>query len=325
MIFTKVCNIYNVVPDRKGEAHIPCPNCGKRSQRGQTHFSFSEKGGHCFVCGYDVSLKELGKRNGIHTTTHKSYARFSIEDPVPNWKEHGQRFLKIFKSHRDLKKHWQNYKPVTNEMISEYDLGFGKLPMSRCNHYRLIIPIFNNGKIVDFRGRANSCDCIKWLSPKGMKVKDLPLYNYHRIKNKSVVFIVENPIDAILINNMTTFSGVATYSTNFWNESWITMLSSKNPDIVIVAFDNDLGGNGGAKSRRTQIEKWQNDNPSCTNIPQANGPKILKRLKYAGFKSYLYDWKNAEPKMDFGILLKNQTLIYSPYNYSSNSKVYYAY
>src|SRR4051812_41023112 len=54
--------------DRRGECHIECPNCHKPGSSKNPHFSFGEKGGHCFVCGQSYKLSKLAELFGLNTS-----------------------------------------------------------------------------------------------------------------------------------------------------------------------------------------------------------------------------------------------------------------
>jgi hypothetical protein len=46
------------------------------------------------------------------------------------------------------------YKPLSLDSILRWKLGVGILPSSRCEKRRLILPVFDGGRLVAFHGRA---------------------------------------------------------------------------------------------------------------------------------------------------------------------------
>ena len=86
-LFDLLIDHFGVEPDSDGEVRVDCPNCGKEAKRGQTHFSFSERGGHCFVCGTSWSLRRLAEEMGI-VEVGIIAKRFAVRDGSPPRRAH---------------------------------------------------------------------------------------------------------------------------------------------------------------------------------------------------------------------------------------------
>jgi len=186
-----------------------------------------------------------------------------------------------------------------------------------------MVPFFSGGLVVGFRGRAVACDCGKWLSPSGSRIV---LYNGGRLlppesRNRNAVFslgdcpdevwarkklliIVENPIDALLIEEKTRHLAVATLGVSMWRQGWTKALKRAKPETVIIAFDNDLPGNGGAKRRKEFAAKWKEQH--SVPPPEPAAERLRRRLADAEIKAWIYDWGWAEEKADVGLLFQNK-------------------
>jgi hypothetical protein len=120
-----------------------------------------------------------------------------------------------------------------------------------------------------------------------------------------VIWIVENPVDALMLSERTEYAGVATYSVSYWTEAWTRRLIEAQPELVVVAFDNDLPGNGGS-ARRAEFEReWLKTH---NLLPPSGGVKVVNRLLEAGLPATLYDWGNAPHKSDIGNLLMQEAM-----------------
>lgn len=308
-LFNDLVNYTHADVDRRGEAHIVCPECGHESSPKRPHCSFSMAGFYCFVCGYKASLPGLAKRLGFQSNSEYmpvKAARKAQKKPrtsVPVWMtaERSAALLERFESHPRRMELWQAYKPISAETIERQRLGVGVLPASRCKHERLIVPIFNGTLFAGFRGRSLGCDCAKWLAPGGTQLDLYSLYNDQALTPGCVVWIVENPIDALLLTERTDFVGVATYSTTYWRDPWTEALRAVSPELVVIAFDNDIPGNGGGVNRPQLVREWLRTHRT---VPEPRGPKLANTLIKAGLPAVLYDWPAGTPnKFDIGSLL----------------------
>lgn len=302
--------------DRQGEYHIACPECGHESSPKAPHCSFNAQGWHCFVCDAGGGLTDLAKRVGLNDVDHPFYnppvrpPEAPRRTPVPDWMLHPENYLQRFEAHPQRLELWGWHKGgVSTETVRRMRLGVGALPLSRCPHERLIVPIFDGTMLLGLRGRSlaergrSACDCTKWLQSLGTTLERLPLYNAAALRPGCVVWIVENCVDALLITERTPFIGVAVYSTSYWRDEWLETLREARPEVVMVALDNDLVGNGGALRRQEFERLWFEQHPQARTAPQANGVQRVNRMLASGLPARLYDWGRAEHKADIGSVL----------------------
>lgn len=287
--------------ERGHDYHADCPFCGKLAQRGQTHFSYSYWGFKCFVCGARGGLIKLAKHLQCPLTELATQYTPKPKPPKARakWLDNAGDLVTKYSAHPKRVALWQNHKPVSEDMIFSKNLGVGILPASRCKHRRLILPIYNDGNIVCLRGRAFECNCKKWLASGGWTLDTLPLWNLDALPVGGILWIVENPVDALLI---TPYTGAATLSTSYWRDDWGAAIVAKRPSLVVVAYDNDLPGNGGGWQRDEFIEEWQ-QKTGGKPIPEAQGIKLANKLRSIGLNAVLYDWKDSAKKSDVGTLL----------------------
>jgi len=336
-IFHRICDFVNATPDRKGEVYIACPNCGKESRRTNVHFSFSERGCKCFVCGYKDSLPGLSRKLGMNDDREYRAPAYIPPAPepvkIPQWQKNKDAVMDGYVNNSRRFDAWAAYKPVSRENVIGYALGYGPLPpySSRCSHDRLIVPMFAGSELVGIRARQIDCDCDKkWLTAAGSKPV---LYNGGCLVNSpqkraamalgastrdfsthNVIVIVENPVDAILVSQATAYIGVATLGVTIWQEAWTQAIQESKPELVVVVYDNDIAGNNGSAEeirywRQSMIQKMR-DNPkikiNLDHPPTPNGVRLVNQLLEAKIPARLYQWPAETPrKFDVGSLLTN--------------------
>ena len=313
--FDAICLALGAKPDRRGEVWMTCPACGKEGQ----HFSFSERGAYCFVCGAAYGLRELAAILGIgerpadrpfRARPHPT-ARVERQPPPAQFAALADQYA----ADPTVVHRWWEYRPRLEPAIMRaYRLGCGAYPtyLSKCQHERLQVPLILEGQVVGFRGRQIDCACekAKWLSPKGSV---MGLYNGERLgKGRApgllraplprtvegnALFIVENPIDALLIEASTAFCAVATLGVSMWQEPWTQAVRDARPGLVWVAFDNDRPGNGGGEQGRAAwLETHEKD-----IVP--NGVRLVNKLLEAGVSARLFPWQGYPLKTDIGDLV----------------------
>lgn len=305
-LFYRLCHLTGRKPNGKGEVFMPCPECGKEGE----HFSFSVRGSWCFVCHAKPSLWELWKLlsneplEEYRPTVRPVAPKPRAPVPVDTFTALARQYAK----HPGRVAAWQVYKPLSEETICAYDLGYGTFPpyTSRCQHPRLMVPLIAGGQVVGFRGRSTGCDCGKWLTPRYSR---MVLYNGERLgqgetfgvavgrREARYVIIVENPLDALLIEEYDPeVVAVATLGVTIWQPEWTQALVALAPDVVAVCFDNDRPGNGGGEAGR---EAWLATHPKDI-LP--NGVRLANRLLAAGVKNAsVLPWAHdAKLKDDIG-------------------------
>ena len=318
-LFNELCGHYGARPDRRGEVHVNCPACGKEVKHGQTHFSFSLRGGKCMVCGFQTTLYALRNQVGDHPTVERPIVPLPRKVVTPLQMTFGE-YLEIYTGSEEVAK-WQEYKPLTERQVKLYCLGYGIIPRSACHHPRLTVPVLDkNGHLLHIRGRHAGCTCeTKWTVSGGWTMDHLEPYNYTATeRSHSIILILENPIDAIMVSDPVNripilglitpqlnggaahkvnrylkvdsrypIAAIATLSVSYWRDSWVDYLTGA--DQVIVLYDNDLPGNGGAKNRDEFIKLWREGNENRP-IPKANGIELANKLLHQHIPATLFDW-----------------------------------
>lgn len=320
-----------------------CPYCLKVSSSEDVHSSFglvfergTRYGFYCFVCGSARSLAGFGFDIGFDESLAPESVAPSGQRVVqrlprkpPSWLDSAEDLLSEYCSHEHRYRLWGNYKSVPELAVDKYMLGVGVLPMSRSREERLITPVMNNGKVMWFRGRAlNGSSEQKWLASGGVSLVDVPAIFAEQIEPGAKVLIVENMVDAILVNELTSYSAVPTLSVSYWNESWTKQIAEKDPSMVIVAFDADIAGNGppnrAARDRQilSRVRKmfgksaelhsvrcidsgWEvrwlsEDSAGKLRIPTPMGVRRANDLQRYGLNAHLLPWRCGG--MDIGKL-----------------------
>lgn len=289
--------------DRRGEYHVDCPFCGKEAMRGQTHFSFSESGYACFVCGSSGGLLALSKHlqldNSQFIVTIRHQPRPKAMQPIARWRLNPDRLIDGYLSHPQRFSAWQQYKPVSRETIERHQFGYGRLPfldnnghwyMSRDNW--LIVPLFQDGELVGLRGRNLTDQGPKWISATGT---NYTLWGADNVAPGSVVWICENYVDAAWLMQLhPEWCAVAIGGATTWQAGWAQRLSECKPSKIVVALDNDLAGQATGRTLATLQAQWRVERPGM-RIPDPNGPKIANCLIEHGSNAVLFRWPSDTP------------------------------
>lgn len=134
--------------------------------------------------------------------------------------------------------YWHTKRGYTDTTIEEFKLGYtGKW---------YTIPIFEDGKFVNFQARMESPKIIKhWY--KGIGPHS---FNFSILKLTDWVIITEGPVDAIMCrqNNLPAVS--QTGGSGYWNINWNPKFSRKKR--IYVVYDNDEAGKFHAKKVASQ-------------------------------------------------------------------------
>lgn len=321
-----------------------CPFCGKSNGR-EFHSSYGpifdgNYGYKCFSCGTAYSLPTLYAKLTGKEEHERSlpavYLKPSPERAVPWWKKQADQLIKAYTGNEERYEAWARYKRLPPHVVDKYQLGIGVLPQSQYRDKRLIVPIVQNGKVVMLRGRRMSGDGPKWTSAGGVSPADIQLPFVEHV-NKDIIFIVENPVDAIIIAEFSAASAVAALSTNYWYPHWTERLKELKPSIVVTAYDHDLAGEGVdvatmIRIARERISKifsargvtleqvsitevksvafgWRiswtsGEHRGILPIPAPAGVQRRNELLKAGIQVASMPWKDAADKCDIGDLWK---------------------
>ena len=305
-MFAWLCRHLGVEPDQRGECYVACPFCGKESSSRDVHFSFSERGAHCFACGKSSGLYGLLRAYGL---AEGDYKPSPTPPPRPAAKKAASKvdweaMVRRYEAHPETVSRWRAYKPLTDDLIRAYRLGYGIFPQytSHCQHPRLMVPLIEKGVVVGLRGRKVACGCgdtetkrgDKWLSPAGTRcilfngerLGQGPgmgfAYDERRAGPYTLLLIVENPIDALLAEIWNEdVVAVATLGVSMWKAEWTSFLTRAHPEQVMVFYDNDRPGNGGGEAGRLD---WLASHPKDI---EPNGVHLVNHLLSVGLRAKL--------------------------------------
>lgn len=272
-LFTELCYRLNQAPDRHGEVMVDCPSCGKPAKRGQVHFSFSERGSHCFVCGYSASLRQLAEHYGIvdgSPIVPRPLPPPPKPKPEPEWTRQAE-FWRRYLPLPPIALDYCARRGLTRETAERWRLGWGVLPSSRCRLPRLIVPSFEDGHLVGLRGRAvltEDTDA-KWLTAGGSRAA---LWGGDELRVGAPLIITEAPLSAMLaMQEASDISAVAICSASTWREEWTERIRAARPESILVVLDNDAAG-------------------------LAGGVRVVNDLLKAGLAARLYRWPRLTPE-----------------------------
>lgn len=202
----------------------------------------------CFSCHHVTDLVELI----MHTSgrTYFESVRFikskesesSLETEIskklvvkPDYLPFDELLIKRLNSQASLSRpaNYYAYRKITTESISKFQLGYSE------KQDMVTIPVHApDGLPVGFVGR----------SIEGKDFKNTPglpkakvLFNLHRVKNASKVYVVESSFDAIRLDQC-GFPAVATLGANVSNIQ-IELLQKYFNDVYIIADNDEAGGN----------------------------------------------------------------------------------
>jgi hypothetical protein len=323
-----LCARLNAAPDGDGECWIDCPACGK----GGKHFSFSERGYKCFACGFaGRSLITLAERLELPnlTETRQQAPRLAVRADRPRgWQGRPDTYLDRYCGALDRVEKWQQYKPLTLDSIGRHRLGVGKLPMwskerrqwYEWPHRRLVVPIFQDGRVVAFHGRAISeaDKGAKWLAASGSDKRMLVVIG--ELRPGCTVVVVENYADAIYAHQVEPSACyIPIGGVSMWQPEWTARIVQARPRQVLVWLDHDLRGNGSRWHHREMLAEWRAEiearraaNPKLQALPfpadpEPAGPKIANELLAAGVRARIFEWKRGTPpKADIGWALMQE-------------------
>lgn len=280
---------------RDDRYHADCPFCGKPALKAQKHFSFCEDGYTCWVCDAKGGLQKLAQHIGAGVLTERP-AKRAVQSVAPrSWQQRPDYYLSRYTGALDRVTRWTAYKPLFIESIQRWKLGVGVLPSSRCKKRRLILPVFDQGRIVAFHGRAYQADDTdaKWLTAGGSSKQ--VLFNSDLLRPDATVVIVENFVDAILATQAAPDVVAVAGGGASWQEAWTAQIAASRPRQVLVWLDHDLAGNGSRHHQAELIAEWKRRNPKAQHIPEPSGPKIANQLLEAGARASLYEWPKGSP------------------------------
>lgn len=292
------------IPNRRGFYDAPCPFCGKPAKPGQNHFGYNAHSFNCFVCGSRGSLATLADYLRLGTDGYTPTHRVAVPRPAPQpkpvvpWQQHADKLLARYTDHPHRFDAWRRYKPLTAETVARFGFGLGRLPFQRENgawtfsrQEWLVVPLWENGQLVGLRGRNQTSRGPKWISATG---STHALWGVEFVRPGATTWLCENYVDAAwLMQEHPDWCAVAIGGATTWKAEWAEQLAARQPELVIVALDNDLVGGARGKLLRRLQREWVRDRG--TEPPQPNGPKIANALQRAGVSAALFQWPDAAP------------------------------
>jgi len=129
------------------------------------------------------------------------------------------------------KKHgnyWHTKRGYTDNTIAEFKLGYTGVWYT--------IPIFENGKFVNFQARKETPKIIKhWYVGVGPHS-----FNFSILKLTNWVIITEGPVDAIMLRQNGIPAVSQTGGSGNWDRNWNPLFATKKR--IYVVYDNDEAG-----------------------------------------------------------------------------------
>lgn len=315
--------------ERGGRYHADCPWCGKCVKQGQVHFIIDGRGAHCFACGRGASLLTLARELTVNPDGLSHEAPERRERPRAPFEMSWREWQAATAPHVDeALARWQQYKPVSREVITRYGLTVGRVPVfdekrwewrviKRGAQYitRLIVPVLGDGRVVGIAARAIEAtdDAPKWLTPGSKQY----LQGAGQVRRGSRVVVVENYFDRIAL--AVARPDVVPVATGglFWRPEWTAHLKAQRPSEVLIWFDHDLSGNGSAHHADRWLAEWQAQIDARwiaerrfgivkPKPPEPFGPRLANDLAAAGLPVRVFAWPcEAKHKADVGDVLAN--------------------
>lgn len=323
-----------------------CPFCGAGDRHirrcaaiGSTTGAFK-----CFRCtpkaiSVDAFLHKMGQNPSHQIPATIIKPKPAQRRGIPIWQLDPMKYHSRLTSAADVVQQWQRYKPITEDMIMRFQLGYGVLPPVRqdkdgtlhytqkCSHPRLTYANLENPdrQATAFRGRQLDCSCfkekpgdLKWLTITGA---DAWLFNSMAVERSrgAYIIIAEQPIDSILaMQAMPDVLAVAgTAGAGTWKPEWSQLIAKAEPRGVLVWYDNDLIGNPNEEAREGLIaarrEKMEARGIHVTDSMIQNwrrsamAPQIVRDLRHLHIPAETFNWPlGTQWHMDAGQYLIDQ-------------------
>lgn len=289
---------------------INCPFCGAESDRNNPRFSFSEKGYNCFVCSAHGNLFDLAKAlnvpgfdgmSELPPYTPPPRKPKPEPEPPPAWLEKAEELVEIYRSHVDRDHAWAEYKPLSPGTLDRHSMGLGHLPGARVGAERLVVPLYDGGRVVGLVGRSTDGSEPKWLAAKGSKRN---LWNLENVRGGfHPVWVMENYADAaLLMQEEPSFDAVATGMARGLRKDEVAFIKERGVKLVVVAMDNDLAGQADGELRQKLRDEWIAERG--VEPPLGAGFKTRNVVVEAGINVALINWEDMPAKMDIGAYIQ---------------------
>lgn len=124
--------------------------------------------------------------------------------------------------------YWHDKRGYTDTTIAEFKLGYTGVWYT--------IPIFENGKFVNFQARKEVPKTVKhWYVGVGPHS-----FNFSILKLTNWVIITEGPVDAIMLRQNDIPAVSQTGGSGHWDRNWNPLFATKKR--IYVVYDNDYAG-----------------------------------------------------------------------------------
>ena len=298
-----------------------CPFCLGRKKAGIARLDGKHRF-NCFVCGKKVQSPDEWADLAARMAAPMQYQvqpkqREQTPPKTYPWQNDPMKWHSRYTNDRNaVIEAWQAYKPLTEQTILRYQLGYGVLPHNPCEHKRLIYTNIENSdnQAVAFRGRVSGCNCDpKWLTLIGSQAWLWGFYHILKQAEGKRLIIGENPVDGMLA--MQAMPGVlavaSTAGAGTFPDAWIKLIAAARPKSVLVWLDNDLIGNPNDETRELLVERWiakmqaKGVEPTPQMIEhqrtKAMGPKMVKALQGLHIPTRAKEWASGtKPSQDMG-------------------------
>jgi len=318
-----------------------CPFCGGNKKAGIRRVldgTYYKHRFNCFVCGKKVQSpedwQELAARMAAPMQYQPTPKRQQAAPKTYPWQADPMRWHSRYTNDRNaVIDAWQAYKPLSEQTIVRYQLGYGAFSRSQfnhddyliCEHPRLMYANIENAdnQASAFRGRIYKCNCDpkkhKWLSIMGSQAWLWGQYHILKHAHGKRLIIGENPVDGMLA--MQAMPGVlavaSTAGAGTFPDAWLQLIAAAKPKSVLIWLDNDLIGNPNEETRELLLARWiakmraKGVEPTPQMIEhqrtKAMGPKLVKALQALGVPTRAKEWASGTvPKMDMGQYLIEQ-------------------
>lgn len=225
-----------------GEQHFKCPECPKRGKGPdrKKHLSVNVSKGvlHCFRCGFGkgVNAERYCQEHNLDVDgewgTWSPINRTLQPLRLPN--EYTTDFTKKTLFGPETLQYLLK-RGLSRELIAAYDIGHCP---SGTHHHRIILPVYENGILVNFQGRDwSGVQEPKYLGPfehHGKPDTDA-MFNLPRAARSGVVVLVEGIFDALRLPD----HAVALLGKGGWTAAKHSRLLAAKPVCVYLCLDDD--------------------------------------------------------------------------------------
>lgn len=293
--FSKTNQSSQLFPNARGVYEVLCP-FHNDTRIGSFGFH-PNKGFHCFSCGASGSLSDLAKHLGLVSSPDTLPPTLTLYPPpqrpvAPSWTLCDPE--KEYRPMGPLCRDYAHRRGLTDASIDRWQIGDGMVP-GPCPYYRMILPIYQEGKLVDLRGRSyeTADDFPKWMGAKGSHAALDGWDDLEQARGK-VVVLVEAPLSRRLVmqEEPNWIAVAGTCGAGTWRDLWTEALVRARPKGVLIWLDNDLAGVPNREASLFGLTRHLQRSPEKP-VPVPNGTKRLEEFRQAGLSCQVYRWASG--------------------------------